>query len=110
MLIMFNYYFIYFYLYDAAVCSQPCLNGGECVRPGVCHCRKGYVGGSCESDLDECASDLHNCQPSAVCINMPGWYYCRCKPGYRSTILPDNTLSTVCTGKSSTFFSCVLKY
>ncbi|XP_054266741.1 protein kinase C-binding protein NELL2-like isoform X1 [Macrosteles quadrilineatus] len=79
------------------VCPQTCLNGGECVRPGVCQCRKGYVGDSCEADLDECTAGLHQCQPSAVCVNMPGWYYCRCKPGYRSTILPDNTLSTTCT-------------
>lgn len=26
---------------------------------------------------------------------MPGWYYCKCKPGYRS-ILRDNTLGTLC--------------
>lgn len=56
------------------------------MAPGRCSCRRGYIGNSCELDLDECASDLHRCHKSSTCFNMPGWYYCRCKPGYRSTM------------------------
>uniref|UniRef100_A0A1B6DC00 Protein kinase C-binding protein NELL2 n=1 Tax=Clastoptera arizonana TaxID=38151 RepID=A0A1B6DC00_9HEMI len=78
------------------VCSQKCLNGGECVKPGECLCRRGYRGDSCEHDVDECKMNLHECQPSAVCVNMLGWYYCRCKPGYKSTMHPDNTLASTC--------------
>lgn len=44
----------------------------------------GYIGGSCERDLDECATGLHTCKSSAYCVNMPGWYYCKCKPGYET--------------------------
>ncbi|XP_021913977.1 protein kinase C-binding protein NELL1-like isoform X3 [Zootermopsis nevadensis] len=77
------------------VCNQTCLNGGECLSPGNCTCRKGYVGPSCELDLDECASNLHRCHKNSVCVNMPGWYYCRCKPGYRS-ILHDNSHGPIC--------------
>lgn len=44
----------------------------------------GYIGESCERDLDECATGLHSCNSSAYCVNMPGWYYCKCKPGYET--------------------------
>ncbi|XP_014616550.1 PREDICTED: protein kinase C-binding protein NELL1-like isoform X3 [Polistes canadensis] len=77
------------------ICNQTCQNGGECVAPGRCSCRRGYIGNSCELDLDECASDLHRCHESSSCFNMPGWYYCRCKPGYRSA-LHDSTQGTQC--------------
>ncbi|XP_014488740.1 PREDICTED: protein kinase C-binding protein NELL1-like isoform X2 [Dinoponera quadriceps] len=77
------------------VCNQTCQNGGVCVAPGRCSCRRGYIGNSCELDLDECASELHRCHESSTCFNMPGWYYCRCKPGYRSA-LHDITQGTQC--------------
>ncbi|XP_025268414.1 protein kinase C-binding protein NELL1 isoform X3 [Camponotus floridanus] len=77
------------------VCNQTCQNGGECVAPGRCSCRRGYTGNSCELDLDECASNLHRCHQSSTCVNMPGWYYCRCKPGYRSA-LHESTQGTQC--------------
>ncbi|XP_055703456.1 protein kinase C-binding protein NELL1-like isoform X3 [Phlebotomus papatasi] len=66
------------------VCNQTCLNGGQCVAPGVCSCRVGFVGASCEQDLDECAAGMHGCRETSVCVNMPGWYYCKCKPGFRT--------------------------
>lgn len=68
----------------SAVCNQTCLNGGLCTSPGVCTCRKGYRGASCEQDLDECAAGLHTCKSYSYCVNMPGWYYCKCKPGYEA--------------------------
>ncbi|XP_011687422.1 PREDICTED: protein kinase C-binding protein NELL1-like [Wasmannia auropunctata] len=77
------------------VCNQTCQNGGVCVAPGRCSCRRGYIGNSCELDLDECASDLHRCHHSSTCFNMPGWYYCRCKPGYRNA-LHHSTQGTHC--------------
>ncbi|XP_055600830.1 protein kinase C-binding protein NELL1-like isoform X1 [Uranotaenia lowii] len=66
------------------VCNQTCLNGGECRAPGVCTCRAGYVGESCEKDLDECATGVHRCKETTDCVNMPGWYFCRCKPGFET--------------------------
>lgn len=65
-----------------AACNQTCLNGGRCESPDVCTCFKGYHGASCEFDFDECATGKHSCKESSVCVNMPGWYYCDCKPGY----------------------------
>ncbi|KAG8224795.1 hypothetical protein J437_LFUL002240 [Ladona fulva] len=73
------------------VCNQTCANGGECVAPGHCACRRGYVGKGCEADLDECALGLHECRAGSECVNMPGWYYCQCRAGYRRTVAPPYT-------------------
>ncbi|BES99222.1 protein kinase c-Hypothetical protein protein [Nesidiocoris tenuis] len=64
------------------VCEAPCENGGTCIASGVCFCRPGYQGPSCAEDLNECSTGLHSCDNSSICINMPGWYYCTCGPGY----------------------------
>ena len=32
----------------AAVCRQPCLNGGVCYEPDKCSCNYGWHGKSCE--------------------------------------------------------------
>ena len=58
------------------------MNGGKCVAPGKCLCKRGFTGDSCEKDFDECAAGLHVCKDSTHCINMAGWHYCKCKPGY----------------------------
>lgn len=29
------------------MCKQHCLNGGRCLLPNYCHCRKGYTGLTC---------------------------------------------------------------
>lgn len=66
------------------VCNQTCVNGGQCIAPNVCGCRRGYTGNSCEIDIDECSLGLHTCYPNARCVNMPGWYFCECKQGFQS--------------------------
>ncbi|XP_041785845.1 protein kinase C-binding protein NELL2-like isoform X5 [Anopheles merus] len=66
------------------VCNQTCLNGGECRSPNVCTCRTGYIGESCEKDLDECTTGLHRCKDTTDCVNMPGWYFCKCKAGFET--------------------------
>lgn len=75
---------IIFLFFVLAICNQSCSKNGKCTSPGVCTCKRGYIGTSCEHDLDECMSDLHSCKDSAICVNMPGWYYCKCKPGYET--------------------------
>lgn len=67
-----------------AVCNETCMNSGTCDAPGVCKCRTGFTGAACEKDLDECATGLHTCKDSSYCVNMPGWYFCKCKPGYET--------------------------
>ena len=44
----------------------------------------------CFSDVDECASNIHNCVEGSVCINTNGYFVCLC---------PDsNGIMTNCTG------------
>ncbi|CAH0560230.1 unnamed protein product [Brassicogethes aeneus] len=78
-----------------AVCNQTCLNGGICSSPGKCRCPNGYMGSSCEKDVNECEMNLHRCTETSECVNMIGWYYCKCKKGYQSRI-SNNNLGTLC--------------
>lgn len=41
---------------------------------------KGFL--NISTDVDECASDYHDCDVNAVCQNTAGSYTCRCKAGY----------------------------
>lgn len=34
------------------------------------------------ADIDECASDSHQCNPTQICINTEGGYTCSCTEGY----------------------------
>ncbi|XP_016659491.1 protein kinase C-binding protein NELL1 isoform X5 [Acyrthosiphon pisum] len=70
------------------VCQQKCLNGGVCARPDVCSCPNAFEGPACELDVDECTTGAHGCLgPSSRCVNMAGWYYCACSPGYQNVIM-----------------------
>ncbi|XP_032793634.2 protein kinase C-binding protein NELL1 isoform X2 [Daphnia magna] len=71
------------------VCDRPCQNGGRCVAPNQCSCRRGFEGEFCETDVNECErtgnkTTGHQCHANSECRNMPGWYACACKPGFRS--------------------------
>ncbi|XP_022237985.1 protein kinase C-binding protein NELL2-like isoform X2 [Limulus polyphemus] len=77
------------------VCNQTCLNGGQCVATGICSCRHGYTGPTCELDIDECQMEIHQCHANSECVNMLGWYYCHCRPGYKNQ-LTDNHYGMMC--------------
>ncbi|XP_035287743.1 EGF-containing fibulin-like extracellular matrix protein 2 [Anguilla anguilla] len=55
------------------------VEGNEAFNP----CPLGYEaqGESC-LDVDECALDLHDCQPSQQCVNTAGAFTCQCPDGY----------------------------
>ena len=44
----------------------------------VIHC----VHFSHETDIDECARDIDDCNEHAACTNTPGSFECRCNDGY----------------------------
>jgi len=64
----------------------PCYPGATCTEVGMdkftCECPEGFKGkghkgeGGC-IDVDECTSG-HSCHESAECVNMHGYYECRC--------------------------------
>ena len=80
------------------MCEPACQNGGLCLAPGQCRCRLGFAGASCQLDVDECATGLHRCSANSDCVNMPGWYTCTCKPGFRAPTA-DTLLGTFCQGQ-----------
>ncbi len=61
-------------------CNPECVLGqGECLN-GRCKCRKGFQGRACEEDIDECTTELANCQDR--CLNTHGSYRCECLKGF----------------------------
>ncbi|XP_072458165.1 adhesion G protein-coupled receptor E3-like isoform X2 [Notamacropus eugenii] len=73
-------------------CGQnaSCINKEGTYR---CACSPGYALPSREKifpnasmnnckDIDECQSLSLSCEPLGVCINTPGSFMCKCKPGY----------------------------
>lgn len=41
-----------------------------------------YEGPRCAQDINECVRGTSGCHPNATCTNSPGFYTCRCPPGY----------------------------
>ncbi|RLW00547.1 hypothetical protein DV515_00008746 [Chloebia gouldiae] len=65
---------------NRALCWEPCQNGGSCAFPGRCSCPPGWMGQTCQTDVDECASQSHGC--SQLCINTAGSFHCACWDGF----------------------------
>ncbi|KAH8342936.1 hypothetical protein KR059_001832 [Drosophila kikkawai] len=61
------------------ICSTRCQNGGNCTAPNTCSCPAGYSGRHCEQDVNECLTEKPCDQQ---CVNTPGSYFCRCRPGF----------------------------
>ncbi|KAG5857866.1 fibulin-5 [Anguilla rostrata] len=50
--------------------SAPCVLGYVLAEDGLC------------TDIDECETESHQCNPTQVCINTAGGYTCTCSEGY----------------------------
>lgn len=63
--------------------SGPCRNGGQCiddVNAFLCNCTaSGYMGTTCEEDINECELSSDMCGTTGECINTPGDYRCSCQ-------------------------------
>uniref|UniRef100_A0A1B0D5T4 Uncharacterized protein n=1 Tax=Phlebotomus papatasi TaxID=29031 RepID=A0A1B0D5T4_PHLPP len=68
---------------NSSGCNKPvcrgCKNGGKCVKPDICSCKSGFIGASCELDLNECKEEKPCDQ---MCFNTEGSYYCTCREGF----------------------------
>ncbi|XP_078084319.1 protein HEG [Mustelus asterias] len=69
---------------DNLCISNPCLNGGTCVKhcnnSRKCACPPNWQGMNCSKDVDECLSNP--CPSRAKCVNSLGSFTCKCYPGY----------------------------
>ncbi|XP_030856065.1 uncharacterized protein LOC105436405 isoform X4 [Strongylocentrotus purpuratus] len=106
---------------DPTRCSDnPCFPGVECsdlsrgevvsntdldnppeiILQYTCeNCPPGYRGDGVEcNDIDECAENLYECHPFAMCFNLPGAFECVCMDGHHGngkTCIPmDQTFCT----------------
>ncbi|XP_038160968.1 epidermal growth factor-like protein 7 [Cyprinodon tularosa] len=65
---------------NQALCAEPCVNGGTCLKPNKCACPPGWTGQQCQTDVDECSGR----QPcTQLCVNTAGSYRCACRDGFR---------------------------
>lgn len=59
------------------------------------------------SDIDECETNSHHCNPTQVCINTAGGYTCSCTEGY--WLIAGQCQGERATFASMTFWQMVLK-
>ncbi|XP_063954009.1 fibrillin-3-like [Lytechinus pictus] len=75
-------------------------NPPDIIRQYSCgQCPLGYRGDGINcADIDECAEDLYECHPFALCVNLPGAFECVCVDGHHGdgkTCIPmDQTFCT----------------
>ncbi|PVD35921.1 hypothetical protein C0Q70_02890 [Pomacea canaliculata] len=68
-------------------CTNECTcnrqNTQSCNKTtGVCTCKGGWTGSTCDTDVDECTAGSVTCPGNSVCINLPGTYLCSCYSGF----------------------------
>lgn len=72
---------------------------------GNCTCSPGWADPRCDTDIDECSTDTHNCSdPLEVCVNSIGGYDCVCTDGYEKNI------SNSCQRKTFVHLSFLINY
>ena len=47
---------------------------------------------TCSTDINECTSEMDDCDVNADCVNLPGSYLCTCRDGFTGD-------GSTCTGK-----------
>lgn len=65
----------------SSTASQPRREQQQ-VDPGLLDVGDTAWNNFCVTDVDECATDSHQCNPTQICINTEGGYTCSCTDGY----------------------------
>jgi hypothetical protein len=109
--------------------GNNCTSNCSCVRnntvdplqscdrvTGMCSCTKYWNGSNCETDIDECVENKHNCtKPNERCNNLIGGYSCSCLSGYQRHVngscFGEHYTSSLCGGcLPQHSISAVIKY
>jgi hypothetical protein len=84
--------------------EYACQNGGTCVIGGgtpSCLCAAGWIGETCTTDVDECATGASNCAADATCTNTPGSFTCTCNAGFEGDGVTCADIDECATGASN---------
>ncbi|XP_052241381.1 uncharacterized protein LOC127851584 [Dreissena polymorpha] len=71
-------------------CTSKCLcdmsHTSDCnIANGSCKCDAGWMGPTCNADVDECLSiNGFKCHANSTCVNTRGSYKCHCDPGFKT--------------------------
>uniref|UniRef100_A0A3B3VI03 Neurogenic locus notch homolog protein 1 n=1 Tax=Poecilia latipinna TaxID=48699 RepID=A0A3B3VI03_9TELE len=76
-------------LKDACI-SNPCKKDSNCdTNPvtgnHICTCPSGFIGPSCDQDVNECSLGSNPCEHAGKCMNTKGSFQCKCQRGYMGT-------------------------
>ncbi|KAI8778064.1 signal peptide, CUB and EGF domain-containing protein 2, partial [Biomphalaria glabrata] len=67
----------------AFTCACIVNNTAKCDNvTGDCQCSTGWEGPTCDSDINECNSNLDFCKNASNCINTIGSFMCLCPKGF----------------------------
>ncbi|CAF1683348.1 unnamed protein product, partial [Adineta ricciae] len=71
------------------VCTPDvCNKHGTCIPNNsnsfTCKCDAGFVGSTCNQELDECASNP--CLNNGTCTDLENGFLCRCPPEWNGTV------------------------
>uniref|UniRef100_A0A8C7NQD2 Notch receptor 2 n=1 Tax=Oncorhynchus mykiss TaxID=8022 RepID=A0A8C7NQD2_ONCMY len=71
---------------DACI-SSPCRDGAQCDTNPIngmfnCNCAPGYIGSTCNDDINECIIGPNPCEHGGSCVNTDGSFTCNCARGY----------------------------
>ena len=79
----------FLFLYINCMCMCICVCGSVCLCPfdvlvRVCCVYICMSQQFLHLDINECATNVHNCKSNERCVNKPGRFICKCANGYKS--------------------------